>query len=509
MRRALVLVCLLVASCGPAGRGEGAAAAGSAPAGAIAAPAADEPGCTDATSCERGCEAGRAGDCLELADRKLRARGTAMDPAGAGRLLERACAAREPGACGRLARLQLAAHRTPTVQREELKGACAPAAGEGGARGAGAVDPEACAAAALWLLLDPERDLAEVLTLSDRGCRAGGLVACSILEELLRQASPGAICAAEGIEPPRCREELEARGRWSREEQERLRALRAMIEGTRERACRAGQWEACAPFSDEYLSAVRRACETADDHGACAELAHASSDPAARAQALRRACDRGRVPSACELRGDGLRDGVEGEPSPEAARGAYQIACDGGMASSCDKLAMPALGAGCPAIDTPDARNPTPARLGRLHGERWGGGRFDSRRDRRRRLYLFTASWNHGMRIPDAIALQQALAGRAQVVVVLSDADWSSQPAGDLEALRGMEEGTGVVALLDPPQGDENLGPQTRALGIEKVTEAMLADRDGRVRLHLAGMKVGLDRRNTVLCLETALKSGG
>lgn len=480
MRCSLVIAYLVLVSCGPSVRSEGKGAGKGTPAQArseTAGPAVSA--CTDAASCERGCEAGRATDCHKLAERKLRGRGTAMDPAGAERLLERACAAKLRGACADLAYLQLGAGRAPAVERAMLVDAC-PLEGQ-----VEAVEPRACAAAALWLWREPDRDVTQVADLSKRGCEAGDLIACSILEELLRLASSGAD-----------------------KEQAGLRQLLALIEDTRTAACKSGRWEACGVGADQHLAAVRRACTTEDDYAACAELASVSADPAARARALRRACDDGRVPSACDLRGDELRDGMEDEPSPEAARRAYQIACAGGVGSSCIKLKDPQLGAGCAAIDMPQVRNPTPARLGRLRGERWGGGRFDSNRDRQPRLYLFTASWNHGMRIPDAIFIQQALGGRAQVVVVLSDADWTTLRDEDLEALRAKKAEDPVV-VLDPPRGDEAVGPRTRALGIEKVTEAMLVDRSGRVILHLAGMQVGKDRRNTVLCIDSALKPAG
>ena len=45
-------------------------------------------------------------------------------------------------------------------------------------------------------------------------------------------------------------------------------------------------------------------------------------------------------------------------------------------------------------------------------------------------------------------------------------------------------DGTAFNVLLDPPQGDDNLGPIARAFGISAVPETFVIDREGRVRYY-------------------------
>lgn len=64
-----------------------------------------------------------------------------------------------------------------------------------------------------------------------------------------------------------------------------------------------------------------------------------------------------------------------------------------------------------------------------------------------------------------------------RVVSLASDSKW--EPVQ--ESLR---QGSSFQVLLDPPQGDENLGTIAKSFGLKAVPESFVVDRDGRVRYY-------------------------
>ena len=465
--RAAAAIALMVVGCSSAGE--------PATSGATKA-AAPGPCAEDAAGCQAGCDAGKLEDCHELAWRKIGARGTAIDVAGAEKVLAKACAGKLARSCGMAAWLvaergeELAADRRSALER-----ACR--AGEGWS----------CAALASWALrpATPDargsRDMAGGATWAELGCGADHMWSCGTLEWVLRQAA--------------ALPDLDAAGR------QRLSTLRGMVDQKRAAACRTGKREGCAEGSPEYEAQVRKDC-AAGDHGACAEIAHASQDAGEAMRAARRACDLGKLQSTCGLVCNGLRDGVTGPPDLAAARACFERVCKAGEELACKALGSgPLLGGGCAAIDMAGLPHLTLAALPRLRAPRQDGGTFDSQSaGKKDRLYLFTASWNAAGRLSDLAPLAAELAPLGvELVAVLSDESW--EPArGQIVAADGL------TAVLDAPAAGENIGRYTSALGITKVPEALVVDAAGKVRRHVVGPGILTSRLNGRRCVEESLK---
>lgn len=430
----------------------------------------------DAAGCQAGCEAGRLEDCHQLAWRKIEARGTAFDPAGAETLLAKACAGKLVTSCGMAAWLaadrgeELAADRKSALDRE-----CH--AGEGWS----------CAALSSWALRPASpgahgmRDLAGGGTWAELGCRAGHLWSCGTLEMILRQAA--------------ALPEVNQAG------QQRMKALREMIDQKRTAACKAGQREGCPEGTPEYEAQVRKDC-AADDFGACAELAHASQDGGEAMRAGRQACDRGKLTSACGLVCNGLRDGVAGAPDLAAARACFDRVCQAGEKLACEaRDAGPMLGGGCKAIDMDRLPHLSLTALPRLTAPRQDGTTFDSAAAAKKpRLYLFTASWNAAGKLSDLAPLAAELAPTGvELVAVLSDESWD--PVG-----RELDRSSDFVVVLDTPAPGENIGRYTSKLGISKVPEGLVVDAAGKVLRHVVGPGLMTSRLNSRRCLEESLK---
>jgi hypothetical protein len=464
MRVGLVTL-VLVVGCSKAGEPS------PAPAGKKAGPCRE-----DAEGCQAGCEAGRLEDCHELAWRKIGARGTAIDVAGAEKVLAKACAGKLVQSCGMAAWLvaergeELAADRRAALDR-----ACR------------ARDGWSCAALASWALrpATPDgrgaRDMAGGATWAELGCGADHMWSCGTLEWILRQAA--------GLP------DLDAAGR------QRMTALRGMVDQKRSAACKVGKREGCGEGTPEYDAQVRKDC-AAGDHGACAEIAHSSQDPAEAMRAARDACERGKLTTTCGLVCNGLRDGVDGAPDLAAARACFDRTCKAGEPLACDALAAgEMLGGGCRAIDMAQLPHVNLTTLPRLTAPDHAGGTFDSAAaGKKDRLYLFTASWNAAGKLSDLAPLAAELApAGVELVAVLSDDDWSRvrsqiQPADSL------------VVVLDTPASGENIGRYTTALGITKVPEALVVDASGAVRRHVVGPGILTSRLNSRRCVEEVLK---
>jgi len=67
---------------------------------------------------------------------------------------------------------------------------------------------------------------------------------------------------------------------------------------------------------------------------------------------------------------------------------------------------------------------------------------------------------------------------------------------------RGLPTGTPFKVLLDPPQGDENIGQITASWGIKAVPESALIDRKGNIRAYFVNKR---DWSSTVA--QTCLRS--
>jgi len=263
MRAAVVTLLLLVGGCSQAGE----PAKGAAPSEAAAASSG---ACADPAGCEKGCQGGRLEDCHELAWRKIGARGTAIDVAGAETVLAKACTGKLVKSCGMAAWLvagrgeDLAAERRAGLDRDCRAG-----------------DGWSCAALASWALRPGPtgslRDTGGGATWSELGCKAGHLWSCGTLESILEQAA--------------ALPDLDQAGR------DRMATLRAMIDQKRATACSAGEREGCREGSPEYLVLARRDCAAAD-HGACAELV-SYIEGEERQRAARDACEVGKLTGYC------------------------------------------------------------------------------------------------------------------------------------------------------------------------------------------------------------------
>lgn len=83
------------------------------------------------------------------------------------------------------------------------------------------------------------------------------------------------------------------------------------------------------------------------------------------------------------------------------------------------------------------------------------------------------------------------------VLSVASDEDW--------DAVRTkLAEGSHTRVLIDPPEGDEAVGPIGRAYGVQKVPESFVVDRNGIVRYYFVNKR---DWRGSVArtCLRSIL----
>jgi hypothetical protein len=67
---------------------------------------------------------------------------------------------------------------------------------------------------------------------------------------------------------------------------------------------------------------------------------------------------------------------------------------------------------------------------------------------------------------------------------------------------QALPNGTPFKVLLDPPEGDENIGKITAAWGITKVPESALIDRQGNIRAYFVNK-----RDWTLPVAETCLRS--
>lgn len=466
MRAALVAAIAVAASCSkatetsPVVGGERASAAGAAE-------------CAGVPECEKGCEGGRLEDCHQLAWFKIGARGTPIDLSGAEKLLARACAGKLVRSCGMAAWIEAGGGGDlAAARRAELDRTCR--AGDGWS----------CAALASWALRPAApgsrgaRDTGGGATWAELGCATGHVWACATLEVVLEQVRP---------EPD-----------WTPAMRERHAKLKAMIEEKRGAACAAGKREGCREGSREYEAQLRKDC-AAGDHGACAELASSSQDAGEAMRAAQDACEHGKLNEACGLTCNGLRDGALGQPDMAAARACYDRVCAAGIALGCELRDAPMLGGGCRAIDLHDQPHLSLKRLPRLLGSRYGGGTFDSAGLRaKKRVFVFTASWNATGSIADLEQLAAALAPlEVDVVAVLSDASW--------ERIQGLEGARSLTAVLDPPAAGATIGAYTSKIGISKVPEAFLVDQSGAVRRHIVGSAVLTDRLNGRRCVVEVL----
>ena len=462
MRAALAMV-MLVVGCSSGGDP------------APARKAAAGPCKTDAAGCQEGCDAGRLEDCHELAWRKIGARGTALDLAGAEKILARACAGKLVKSCGMGAWLsadrgdELATDRRSALDRE-----CR--AGEGWS----------CAALASWALRPAAggrglRDMASGATWAELGCGAGHVWSCGTLEAIVRQAAT--------------LPDVNEAGR------QRMKTLREMIDQKRAAACKAGQREGCPEGSPEYEAQVRKDC-AGGDFGACGEIAQASQDGAEAMRAAKQACERGQLQWTCGLVCNGLRDGVGGAPDLAAARACFDRVCKAGEKLACEALAAgPMLGGGCAAIDMENQPHLQLTSLPPLSAPDHAGGTFDSATaDKKNRLYLFTASWNVSGKLTDLAPLAAELEPLGvELVAVLSDESWEPVRAQ-------IKSADSFTAVLDRPAPGENLGRYTSALGISKVPEALVVDAAGRVLRHVVGTGLLTSRLNSRRCVEETLK---
>jgi thiol-disulfide isomerase/thioredoxin len=64
-----------------------------------------------------------------------------------------------------------------------------------------------------------------------------------------------------------------------------------------------------------------------------------------------------------------------------------------------------------------------------------------------------------------------------KVLTLASDATW--EPVKET-----LPQGSAFQVLLDPPQGDENLGTIAKSFGLKAVPESFVIDREGRVRYY-------------------------
>ena len=433
------------------------------------------PCATDAAGCQAGCDAGRLEDCHELAWKKIGARGTALDLAGAEKLLAKACAGSLVKSCSMVAFLaadrgeELAADRKSALDRE-----CR--AGEGWS----------CAALASWALHPAAggqglRDMGGGATWAELGCGAGHMWSCGTLESVLQHAAT--------------LPDVDEAGR------ERMKTLREMIQQKRAAACKAGQREGCPEGTPEYETQLRKDC-AGEDYGACREIAHTSQDAAEAMRAAGPACERGKLTSACWITCNGLRDGALAAPDLKAARACFERTCKAGEQLACESLAAgPMLGGGCAAIDLEGLPHLQLTALPRLSAPDQVGGTFDSAEVARKdRLYLFTASWNATGKLTDLAPLAAELEPLGvELVAVLSDESWEPVRA----QIRGAE---GFTAVLDTPAAGENIGRYTSALGITKVPEALVVNASGKVLRHVVGTAVLTDRLNRRRCVEELLK---
>ena len=438
-------------------------------------------GCGDAADCETRCRAahGKSDDCVELAWRKMGARGTRLDDAGAQRLLAPACAANAAGACGLAAWIEVNhGANLPPARRAVLAQAC------------GRGDGWSCAALVNWALLPApgaggsRRDVERGARWAETGCRAGHVWCCNVVDSLLDQVPVADRQTARYTE------------------------LTRLVADTLVPACRGGRREACDRDGPRYAALARRDC-AAGDHGACAEVVSFTRDPAERARLADDACDQGGLLSSCGMVCDSLRDGTTGQPDLAAARACYQRACSAGLSPACTRADDPLLGGGCPVIDESDQPHLSLQSLPRLELARPDGAAFDSRaaHHRRARLYVFTATWYPRVPLASLAALARKLSagpGATEVVAVLSNDHWDDLSPDDRTALTGVP---GLVVTLDPPGKGavETTGPATRGLGISKIPEALLVDARGRVRRHLVGDGLFRDPLNTRRCIDTTL----
>ncbi len=466
MRVALAMV-MLVVGCSSGGDPAPSPAAGKTAAGPCA---------TDAAGCQEGCDAGRLEDCHELGWRKIGARGTPIDIAGAEKVLARACAGKLVKSCGMGAWLvaergdELAGDRKSALDRE-----CR--AGEGWS----------CAALASWALRPASpaargmRDMGSGATWAELGCAAGHMWCCGTLESIVRQAAT--------------LPDVNEAGR------QRMKTLGEMIDQKRTAACKAGQREGCPEGTPEYQAQVRKDC-AGGDFGACAEIAHASQDGGEAMRAARQACERGQLQSTCGLVCNGLRDGADGAPDLAAARACFDRLCKAGEKLACQDLAAgPMLGGGCAAIDIESQPHLTLTSLPRLSAPDHAGGTFDSAKaDKKDRLYLFTASWNATGKLTDLAPLAAELEPLGvELVAVLSDESWEPVRAQ-------VRSADSFTAVLDAPAPGENIGRYTSSLGISKVPEALVVDATGRVLRHVVGPGLLTSRLNSRRCVEETLK---
>jgi hypothetical protein len=421
-----------------------------------------------------GCDGGKLEDCFDLAWRKIGARGTAIDVAGAEKIAAQACAGKLVKACGMAA--WLVAERG-----EEL----APVRRTGLDRDCRAGDGWSCAALTSWALRPASagggmRDTGAGATWAELGCGAGHMWCCGTLEMILQQAA--------------ALPDLQQTGR------ERLTALRAMIDEKRAAACAAGKREGCREGTPEYEALVRKDC-AAGDHGACAEIADSSQDIAEAMRAAKDACDQGKLMWTCGLVCNGLRDGALGAPDLAAARACFDRTCKAGEKLACEALAAgPMLGGGCRAVDLAHEPHLDLRALPRLTGPEKGGGTFDSAVPAKKaRLYVFTASWSMAGGPSDLAPLAAELKPLGvELVAVLSDASW--------EAVRRLDDAGDLRAVLDPPAPGETIGRYTGALGITKLPEAFVVDASGAVRRHVVGPGLLTSRQNGRRCVEESLK---
>jgi hypothetical protein len=428
------------------------------------------PAATSAAS--SGCSGGE--DCFETAWRKIGARGTPLDVAGAETMLAKACAGKLVKACGMAAWLvaergeELAAERRGGLDRDCRAG-----------------DGWSCAALTSWALRPAAagggmRDTGGGATWAELGCGAGHMWSCGTLEMIVHQAA--------------ALPDVNQAGR------ERIAALQAMVDQKRAAACAAGKREGCREGSPEYEAQVRKDC-AGGDHGACAEIADTSQDEGEAIRAAKDACDQGKLMDACGLVCNGLRDGVGGAPDLAAARACYDRVCEAGEPLACKaRDAGPMLGGGCDAIDLEREPHLALRALPRLTGAPKDGGTFDSSvPGKKARLYVFTASWSAAGGPSDLAPLAAELAPLGvELVAVLSDPSW--------DAVHGLDRAAPLVALLDRPAAGENLGPYTSKLGITKLPEAFVVDASGRVLRHVVGPGLLTSRLNGRRCVEESLK---
>jgi peroxiredoxin len=118
-------------------------------------------------------------------------------------------------------------------------------------------------------------------------------------------------------------------------------------------------------------------------------------------------------------------------------------------------------------------------------------------------LVNFWASWCNVCKSekPGLEALQRKFSTDDMVVLALaSDTDWEKVRAA-------LPQGSPLTVLLDPPEGDGNLGKWARAYGITAVPETFVIDRQGNLRYYLINRR-DWDSGVADTCVSALVKEG-